>query len=111
MRNSLALLAFLVASSMVNEGFTQDANCLNQLQPCLYYLNDGRDDPPATCCNSLKVVIKSDPVCLCEMMSNRGASAAERAGINVTEAQKLPGKCGQNIDPLACISGERSDDC
>ncbi|KAI4367313.1 hypothetical protein MLD38_023064 [Melastoma candidum] len=106
---SLAFLALMAVPLIGKDVFAQDANCVNQLRPCLYYLNGGHNnDPPAMCCDPLKAVIKSDPVCLCQMMSNRGASAAEQAGINITEAQTLPGKCGQNIDPLACISGSSS---
>lgn len=81
----------------------QDNSCLNQLSPCLNYLNGNRE-PPSTCCDPLKSVIQSDPQCLCSLISNKGTRQAEQAGINVTQAQTLPGRCGQRVNPLACLS-------
>ncbi|KAE8661665.1 Lipid transfer-like protein VAS [Hibiscus syriacus] len=80
--------------------------CLNQLAPCLSYLN-GNDEAevPDSCCDPLKNMIKSRPECLCSMMSNRGSREAERAGINLTQAQQLPGRCGQHVNPLVCLPG------
>ncbi|KAL4581547.1 hypothetical protein LXL04_006070 [Taraxacum kok-saghyz] len=80
--------------------------CLNQLLPCLTYLNNqgqGRD-PPDNCCDPLKSVIKSNPECLCSMISNQGTRNAENAGINVTKAQELPARCGQRVNPISCIT-------
>ncbi|KAE8695696.1 Lipid transfer-like protein VAS [Hibiscus syriacus] len=82
------------------------SSCINQLAPCLNYLNGNDDaDVPDSCCDPLKYVIKSQPECLCRMMSNRSSREAERAGINVTQAQQLPGRCGQHVNPLVCLSG------
>ncbi|KAK6267050.1 hypothetical protein QUC31_017887 [Theobroma cacao] len=78
--------------------------CLNQLAPCLNYLN-GTRDVPDSCCDPLKSVIKSKPECLCSMISNEGSREAEQAGINISEAQQLPGRCGQHVNPLVCLSG------
>ncbi|CAI9088187.1 OLC1v1022446C1 [Oldenlandia corymbosa var. corymbosa] len=82
-------------------------NCVQQLQPCLEYL-DGNRDPPNSCCDPLRYVIKSEPECLCSMISIRGANQAERAGINLTNAQQLPARCGERINPLGCILGSNS---
>ncbi|XVF59926.1 hypothetical protein PTKIN_Ptkin08bG0001000 [Pterospermum kingtungense] len=90
---------------LVGQGWCQDSSsCLNQLAPCLNYLNGSRDVPDS-CCDPLKYVIKSRPECLCSMISNKGSREAEQAGINVTEAQELPGRCGQHVNPLVCLSG------
>ncbi|CAI9283367.1 unnamed protein product [Lactuca saligna] len=82
--------------------------CLNQLIPCLNYLNNQgqgqRQDPPDSCCDPLKSVIKSNPECLCSMISNQGTKNAENAGINVTKAQELPARCGQRVNPISCIT-------
>ncbi|KAI8020489.1 Lipid transfer-like protein VAS [Camellia lanceoleosa] len=68
-------------------------SCVNQLIPCFNYLNlrGSHDDPPDSCCNPLKSVIKSDPECLCSMISIKATNAAQQYGINLTNAQQLPG--------------------
>lgn len=81
----------------------QDTSCLNVLAPCLNYLN-GTRHPPDICCDPLKSVIKSNPKCMCSMISNRGTTKAEQAGINITEAQQLPARCGQHVNPISCLS-------
>ncbi|PIN10378.1 hypothetical protein CDL12_17032 [Handroanthus impetiginosus] len=82
----------------------QQQQCMNQLQPCMNYLNDNRR-PPESCCQPLDYVIKSMPECLCSLMSIQGANQAQQAGINITDAQTLPGRCGQRINPLGCVTG------
>lgn len=37
--------------------------------------------------------------------SIKGSNAAEEAGINVTQAQELPGRCGQAVNPISCLKG------
>lgn len=81
----------------------QSVSCLNQLAPCLNYLN-GTKDVPEICCNPLKSVIRNNPECLCRMISNRGSSKAEQAGINVNDAQMLPARCGEHVNPIACLT-------
>ncbi|XP_042516341.1 non-specific lipid transfer protein GPI-anchored 30-like [Macadamia integrifolia] len=100
-----AVLVVVAMLSLVCEGQAQDTSCLNQLVPCLNYLQrqDG-SDPPKSCCDPLKSVIDSNPQCLCTMVTNSGTRAAEQAGVNVTNAQELPGKCGQTVNPIACLT-------
>ncbi|KAF8390771.1 hypothetical protein HHK36_025299 [Tetracentron sinense] len=98
--NGIVVVALAI---LVSECQAQDTSCLNQLLPCLNYLN-GTNDPPSSCCDPLKSVIKSNPQCLCSMISSNSTNAAEQAGINVTEAQQLPGKCGESVNPLACLA-------
>ncbi|XVF16086.1 hypothetical protein REPUB_Repub10bG0001000 [Reevesia pubescens] len=106
----LVIVANLVA---LTEGWGQDSSgssrssCLNQLAPCLNYL-DGNRNVPDSCCDPLKSMIKSRPECLCSMISNKGSREAEQAGINVTKAQQLPGRCGQHVNPLTCLSASGS---
>uniref|UniRef100_A0A2N9I1P6 Bifunctional inhibitor/plant lipid transfer protein/seed storage helical domain-containing protein n=1 Tax=Fagus sylvatica TaxID=28930 RepID=A0A2N9I1P6_FAGSY len=97
-------IAFLLALTiLIPEGCAQDTSCLNQLVPCLKYLN-GTREPPESCCKPLKSVIKSNPKCLCSLISNKVSNEAEKAGIDVNEAQQLPGRCGQYVTPVACLS-------
>lgn len=100
---ALCYITFIVLVTWISKGSAQDGSCLNQLAPCLNYLN-GTRDPPDSCCDPLKSVIESAPECLCGLVSNRGARQAEQAGIDINEAQKLPGRCGQHVNPLSCIA-------
>ncbi|KAI3459090.1 hypothetical protein Pfo_015753 [Paulownia fortunei] len=96
----------IVFSCLMSQNLAQvqQQECMNELQPCLNYLN-GNSHPPDSCCQPLNYVIKSMPECLCSLMSVQGANQAEQAGINTTEAQTLPGRCGQHINPLGCVTG------
>lgn len=97
MESKLRLIAFVVVVTCVSRGIiAQDSSCLNKLAPCLNYLN-GTQDPPDSCCDQLKSVIESDGACLCSLVSNKGTRQAEQAGININEAQKLPGRCGTGL--------------
>lgn len=98
------LIIISVLSSQLIVAQVQRQDCTNQLQPCLSYLN-GKNQPPESCCKPLVRVIKSMPECLCSLMTIQGANRAEEAGINVTDAQTLPGRCGQHINPLGCVTG------
>lgn len=98
-------LILILCSSPVQQSRAQNSDCNQRLLPCMNYMN-GTRDPPRSCCDPLKYVIKYEPECLCRMISVRGANQAEQAGINLTNAQQLPGKCGEHIDPLGCILGK-----
>lgn len=103
---AVVLLAILIAEGRADDADMSLSSCLNQLVPCLNYLDSGTSrDPPSNCCNPLKWVIKSSPECLCDMISIKGSNAAEEAGINVTQAQELPGRCGQAVNPISCLKG------
>lgn len=104
----IVLVVLLVRLDVSMGGQSSSSSCLNQLAPCLRYLN-GSQDVPDSCCDPLKSVIKSNPECMCSMISNQGSRRAEQAGINVTEAQQLPGKCGQHVNPLVCLSRKYTD--
>ncbi|KAK4339850.1 hypothetical protein RND71_041312 [Anisodus tanguticus] len=80
-------------------------SCMNRLSPCMNFMNGAKGDPPESCCNPLKDVIKNMPECLCQMVSVKGSKAAEQAGINVNEAQMLPAKCGQPVNYMGCLKG------
>ncbi|KAL0322254.1 UNVERIFIED_CONTAM: Lipid transfer-like protein VAS [Sesamum calycinum] len=106
MQCGISMAIIIIFSCLVSQNLAQvqQQECMNQLQPCLNYLNDN-NRPPDSCCQPLDYVIKSMPECLCSLMTIQGANQAEQAGINVTEAQTLPGRCGQHINPLGCVTG------
>ncbi|XP_061354719.1 non-specific lipid transfer protein GPI-anchored 30 [Gastrolobium bilobum] len=100
---ALSYIVFLVLVTWISRGRAQDSTCLNKLAPCLRYLN-GTQDVPDSCCDPLKSVIESDSKCLCSLVSNKGTRQAEEAGVNINEAQNLPGRCGQHVNPLSCLT-------
>ncbi|XP_010420000.2 PREDICTED: lipid transfer-like protein VAS, partial [Camelina sativa] len=102
----IAAALVLVVANLGVQTSGQSASCLNQLAPCLNYLN-GTKEVPQVCCNPLKSVIRNNPECLCRMISNRGSSQAERAGIDVNDAQMLPARCGEHVNPIACLNRSR----
>jgi len=105
---SFYVVLLLVAASSGMRINGQSVSCLNQLAPCLNYLN-GTKEVPQVCCNPLKSVIRNNPECLCRMISNRGSSQAERAGIDVNDAQMLPARCGEHVNPIACLTRTHSN--
>ncbi|KAH7518982.1 hypothetical protein FEM48_Zijuj09G0229300 [Ziziphus jujuba var. spinosa] len=101
---ALGMLSAIVGADKNNNNNNNNNNnsCMNELAPCLNYLNGNRE-PPESCCDPLKSIIKNNPKCLCSMITNQGSRQAEQAGINITEAQTLPGRCGQHVNPLSCL--------
>ncbi|MCD7464590.1 hypothetical protein HAX54_053050 [Datura stramonium] len=106
------MMIILFSGVMVQQALAQNrdsssssTSCMNRLLPCMNFLNGGRGDPPQSCCNPLKEIIEKMPECLCQMVSIKGSNAAEKAGINVNEAQMLPAKCGQPVNYMGCLKG------
>ncbi|KAL8052284.1 hypothetical protein ABFX02_06G201805 [Erythranthe guttata] len=99
-------ITIIIISCLVpqNAAQVQRQQCMNQLQPCTNYLNSDKN-PSESCCQNLDYVIKYMPECLCSLMSVQGANKAEQAGVNVAQAQTLPGRCGQHINPIGCVTG------
>ncbi|KAL4187568.1 hypothetical protein AMTRI_Chr09g39650 [Amborella trichopoda] len=89
---SMSLISMAAVTQMAA---AQSTSCLNQLLPCLSYLNS-TTTPPSTCCEPLKSIINSDPQCLCSMLKS-GMS-----GIDMTQAAQLPSKCGVNVNAATC---------
>ncbi|TMW98294.1 hypothetical protein EJD97_004213, partial [Solanum chilense] len=102
------MMTVLFFGVMLQEGMSQtrdSSSCMSKLLPCMNYLNEAKGDPPQSCCNPLKEVIRKMPECLCQMVSIKGSKAAEQAGIDVNEAQMLPAKCGQPVNYMGCLKG------
>ncbi|KAL0549412.1 hypothetical protein IC582_013894 [Cucumis melo] len=85
----------------------EKTSCVNTLVPCLNYVN-GTRDPPESCCNPLRSIINSNPECLCGLISREGSNQAEAAGIDINEAQLLPARCGEHVNPLSCLAANNT---
>ncbi|CAM6020158.1 unnamed protein product [Sphagnum balticum] len=95
------------ALSPVSEGPTgADVDCstsITELQACLPYVQISTGPPPAlpaSCCTALSSVQQSQPVCLCELLSQLNDSA--QLGINGTKALGLPKDCNVDTDINKC---------
>ncbi|KAK6144941.1 hypothetical protein DH2020_021761 [Rehmannia glutinosa] len=99
----MILFSCLVSENLAQE--QQHQQCMNELRFCINYLNNDTSQPSDSCCQPLDYVIKTIPECLCNLMNFMGANVAEQIGINVSNAQALPSRCGQHINPLRCITG------
>jgi hypothetical protein len=95
------------ALSPVSEGPTgADVDCstsITELQTCLPYVQISTGPPPAlpaSCCTALSSVQQSEPVCLCELLSQLNNSA--QYGINGTKALGLPKDCNVDADYNKC---------
>ncbi|XP_016441132.1 non-specific lipid transfer protein GPI-anchored 30-like [Nicotiana tabacum] len=108
MKFMITMIMMIILLSGIALG--QNSNCINRLLPCMNFFNGSRGNPPESCCNPLKDVIKNMPECLCQMVSVKGSNAAEQAGINVNEAQMLPARCGQPVNYLGCLKGVSNSD-
>lgn len=97
-------MAVIVVCGLAAESEAQNQKCITKLMPCMKYLNGSRD-PPSSCCDPLKDVIKNMPECLCEMVSVRGSNEAQKAGIDINQAQMLPARCGQRVNYIGCLQG------
>lgn len=77
----------------------QDTACLNQLVPCLQYINSSHI-PSSSCCTPLRSLINSDPGCLCSLLS--GTTVTKQAGANANQALQLPKRCGEKVNAGLC---------
>ncbi|KAI9194164.1 hypothetical protein LWI28_003658 [Acer negundo] len=74
-------------------------NVLIGLAPCLNYVSGSSSTPSASCCSQLASVVRSQPRCLCTVLSGGGASLG--VTINQTLALALPGACNVQTPPVS----------
>ncbi|KAJ3680087.1 hypothetical protein LUZ60_016365 [Juncus effusus] len=98
------LIFFTYLSTSILVSKSQDTACLNQLIPCLQYINSTRT-PSTSCCTPLKSLIESDPVCLCNILGSN--SVTKQAGVNSSKAIKLPQRCGAKVNVSFCKSSQK----
>ncbi|CAM6084256.1 unnamed protein product [Calypogeia fissa] len=80
---------------------------LVELLPCLDFLtNSSVNTVVPVCCDGLKNISTSSPICLCEFISPAFANQSAALDINATRALELPGQCGLNIAPGNCAAIE-----
>ncbi|KAL6532350.1 hypothetical protein OROGR_014320 [Orobanche gracilis] len=74
-------------------------NVLVSLSPCLTYISGDSSVPSAACCTQLRMVVRSQPQCLCQVLSGDGSNLG--LNINQTQALALPGACDVQTPPTS----------
>ncbi|XP_047325408.1 non-specific lipid transfer protein GPI-anchored 5-like [Impatiens glandulifera] len=69
------------------------------MSPCLNYITGKSSTPSTSCCSSLDNVLKTKPVCLCEVIN--GGDSGLGISINQTLALALPDACKIQTPPLS----------
>ncbi|KAL8170286.1 hypothetical protein V2J09_022090 [Rumex salicifolius] len=107
----LTLTLVLMAATWTASSAQTSSTCTNVLismSPCLNYITGNTSTPSSGCCSQLSSVVKSQPECLCQVISGSGSSAAAASmGINVnrTQALELPTACKVQTPSISRCTG------
>ncbi|XP_030456756.1 non-specific lipid transfer protein GPI-anchored 5 [Syzygium oleosum] len=74
-------------------------NVLISLSPCLNYITGNSSTPSSNCCTQLASVVRSQPQCLCQVLTGGGSSLG--INVNQTQALALPGACNVQTPPIS----------
>ncbi|XP_047181144.1 non-specific lipid transfer protein GPI-anchored 5-like [Vigna umbellata] len=100
----------LVVIAMLCAGAAAQTSCTNvlvSLSPCLNYITGNSSTPSQGCCSQLSSVVRSQPQCLCQVLSGGGSSLG--ININQTQALALPRACQVQTPPTSqCNNGAAS---
>ncbi|RDX88694.1 Non-specific lipid-transfer protein-like protein, partial [Mucuna pruriens] len=84
------------------------SSCTNvfiSLSPCLDYVTGNASTPSSSCCSQLDFVVRSQPLCLCEVVNGGASSIAASFNINQTRALALPTHCNVQTPPISTCTG------
>ncbi|XP_043693804.1 non-specific lipid transfer protein GPI-anchored 5-like isoform X2 [Telopea speciosissima] len=107
MEIGMTLVAVLMAMLWV--GASAQSSCTNALvsmSPCLNYITGNSSTPSSSCCSQLASVVKSQPQCLCQVLSGGGSSLG--INVNQTQALALPGACNVQTPSVSKCNGTAS---
>ncbi|XP_047059083.1 non-specific lipid transfer protein GPI-anchored 9-like [Lolium rigidum] len=86
---------------------TEPPSCTLKLVGCAAYMNGtDAETPPDTCCGPLRDAVQNERTCLCALYVSPAIFAAYN--INVTDAVRLPKRCGISEDVTSCPSDSPS---
>lgn len=80
-------------------------NVLISLSPCLNYITGNSSTPSSNCCTQLASVVRSQPQCLCQVLTGGGSSLG--INVNQTQALALPGACNVQTPPISSCNGKQ----
>lgn len=100
----LVVMAMLCAGAAA-QSQSSCTNVLVSLSPCLNYITGNSSTPSSGCCSQLASVVRSQPQCLCQVLSGGGSSLG--ININQTQALALPVACKVQTPPTSqCNNGK-----
>ncbi|KAM2373061.1 hypothetical protein ACFX1X_047721 [Malus domestica] len=85
----MAVLLFGLGDCAAPASAVDCSSLILNMVDCLSFMSNGSTDtkPAETCCNSLKIVLKTDASCLCETFKS---SAQLGVILNITKGTSLP---------------------
>ncbi|CAA7399193.1 unnamed protein product [Spirodela intermedia] len=92
-RAAVVLVLVAAVAAALWTGVAAQSSCnsvILSLVPCVLYIGGSSSTPSAQCCTQLASVVKSQPECLCSVLSG---SAGVSTTVNQTRALALPGAC------------------
>ncbi|EYU46559.1 hypothetical protein ABFS82_04G030900 [Erythranthe guttata] len=93
-------LLSLIFSASLSSAVEEKLDCkstISSLMPCYPSVTDASSAPSSQCCNQLKNVLETQPLCLCQILSESGFSS--------TRVLELPKACNlQTPPPSKCNS-------
>ncbi|XP_054794653.1 non-specific lipid transfer protein GPI-anchored 5-like [Prosopis cineraria] len=98
----MCALMVVVMVGMLCAGAAAQSSCTNvlvSLSPCLNYIQGNSSTPSSSCCSQLSSVVRSQPQCLCQVLSGGGSSLG--ININQTQALALPSACKVQTPPTS----------
>ncbi|CAN0857012.1 Non-specific lipid transfer protein GPI-anchored 5 [Linum grandiflorum] len=99
---AMSLGIVLLTMQLMAGGARAQSDCTNvliSLSPCLNYITGNSSTPPQQCCGQLATVVRSSPLCLCQLLNGGGSSFG--VNINQTRALELPRACNVQTPPIS----------
>ncbi|XP_076944388.1 non-specific lipid transfer protein GPI-anchored 5-like [Bidens hawaiensis] len=110
-REVFGLVMIMVALTVMLSGEATHSECRSaivSLSPCISYVCGNSSTPPAACCTQLANVVKSQPRCLCTLVSDGHGHSSSGFKINQTLALGLPAACSVETPPVSRCDGNLS---
>ncbi|XP_027353000.1 non-specific lipid-transfer protein-like protein At2g13820 [Abrus precatorius] len=104
---SMSLVVALLGATLA-QSESSCTNVLLSLSPCLDYITGNASTPSSVCCSQLGFVVRTQPLCLCEVVNSGASSIAASLNINQTKALLLPSACNVQTPPISTCSGSAS---
>lgn len=96
------LLLFLALAVVTDVAVAQTpsscSSSLVSLAPCISYVTGSAGNPSPSCCSGLSNVVKTNPVCLCQLFSGGNTAGVN---INQTLALAMPAACKVSTPPVS----------
>lgn len=103
------MVVVMMSAMMMGQSLAATAGCTSSmisLMPCLSYSStSAKDSSPSTkCCSALESVVKTNPRCLCDLIS--GDPLPLGITVNKTRAVGLPERCNVETPPASKCGGK-----